>query len=80
MDVNELFEKLGAEGACAAFVKCHERFEKEKATLPADECPEPITAKEWKDVQAELDMGSEGMECGESELDMEKSEEEVLRE
>jgi len=76
-DVEAMVEKLGPKGAAEAFVKAREYFEKNKPE--GDDCPQPMTAKEWRDVLEEEDLDM--MEDLEEEpLDIEGEEEELLEE
>uniref|UniRef100_A0A7S1LN79 Uncharacterized protein n=1 Tax=Alexandrium catenella TaxID=2925 RepID=A0A7S1LN79_ALECA len=66
-DVEQMVEQLGPKGAAEAFVKAFEHFEKIKETIPEDERPKPMTAKEWKAVLAEDEMEGEEEEMLEGE-------------
>merc|ERR1719428_116035 len=60
-DIDQMVEKLGAKGTCEAFLKAKDCFDKKKPSLPEDECPQPMTKKEWSEVLA--DTGDfEGLE------------------
>ena len=54
-DVEEMTKKLGAKGAAEAFVKAADYFDANKDKEPEDERPQPMTAKEWKQVLADDD-------------------------
>merc|ERR1719428_947589 len=78
-DIDQMVAKLGSKGTCEAFVKAKECFDKNKPKLPEDECPQPMTKKEWQDVLQE-DGGELGFEEeffeGEEEEDAEDDEDE----
>ncbi|CAE8741632.1 unnamed protein product [Polarella glacialis] len=73
-DVEQMVEKLGKKGTAEAFIKAAEHFEKNKSKYPEGEMPEPMTAKEWREL-LEADDFDEGEEeedmledeCGEEE-------------
>mmetsp|Transcript_10229 Transcript_10229/g.29066 ORF Transcript_10229/g.29066 Transcript_10229/m.29066 type:complete len:163 (+) Transcript_10229:105-593(+) len=74
-DMDALITKLGAKGVAEAFIKAEDRFKANKSKMPADSAPEPMTAKEWKELaeQAELeDMEEESMMEGEEEEELEE--------
>merc|ERR1719284_2331700 len=52
-DIDQMIEKLGAKGTCEAFMKAKACFDKKKPSLPEDECPQPMTKKEWSEVLAD---------------------------
>mmetsp|Transcript_109554 Transcript_109554/g.327493 ORF Transcript_109554/g.327493 Transcript_109554/m.327493 type:complete len:182 (+) Transcript_109554:50-595(+) len=66
-DIDAAVAKIGAKALAEAFVKAEDLFETSKADMPEDSRPEPMTAKEWKEL-AEQE--------GEEEDDLEESEEE----
>mmetsp|Transcript_40294 Transcript_40294/g.111907 ORF Transcript_40294/g.111907 Transcript_40294/m.111907 type:complete len:178 (-) Transcript_40294:149-682(-) len=70
-DVEQMIDKLGPKGAAEAFIKAFDHFEKNKESIPKDERPTPMTAKEWKAVLEANDMEGE-------EEDLEGEEEELL--
>merc|ERR1711957_608280 len=73
-DVEQMVEELGAKGAAEAFQKAYEYFNANKDKEPEDERPKPMTAKEWRDVLEDGQMG-EGEEEG---LLMEGEEEDFM--
>merc|ERR1712046_355724 len=73
-DIDQMVEKLGAKGTCEAFLKAKECFDKKKPSLPEDECPQPMTKKDWQDVLQE--DGLAGLEDLEEEFFGEGEEEE----
>jgi len=78
-DMDAFMEKLGAKGVAEAFIAAEERFQANKDKMPADAVPEPMTAKEWKELaeQAELeDMESEDLEDEEEEEELDEEDEE----
>merc|ERR1712146_453165 len=70
-DIDQMVAKLGSKGTCEAFVKAKECFDKNKPKLPEDECPQPMTKREWQDVLQE-----DGFEAGLEEEFFEGEEEE----
>eukprot|EP00448_Togula_jolla_P002103 CAMPEP_0170618402 /NCGR_PEP_ID=MMETSP0224-20130122/26942_1 /TAXON_ID=285029 /ORGANISM="Togula jolla, Strain CCCM 725" /LENGTH=175 /DNA_ID=CAMNT_0010944379 /DNA_START=48 /DNA_END=575 /DNA_ORIENTATION=- len=80
-DVEQMVSKLGPKGAAEAFVKAEEHFAKSAETMPEDERPKPLSAKEWRAILEEEDhMEGEEEELLEGEeeedLDEEEAEEE----
>merc|ERR1719174_908143 len=61
-DLDQMVEKLGSKGTCEAFLKARECFTKKKPSLPEDECPQPMTKKEWQDVLEDDGFDGEGFE------------------
>merc|ERR1712032_268153 len=75
-DMDALIEKLGAKGVAEAFIAAEERFNANKDKMPADAVPQPMTAKEWKELAEDAEL--EGFEDMESEnLEGEEEEEEL---
>mmetsp|Transcript_34902 Transcript_34902/g.56053 ORF Transcript_34902/g.56053 Transcript_34902/m.56053 type:complete len:164 (-) Transcript_34902:278-769(-) len=73
-DVEQMVEKLGKKGTAEAFIKAAEHFQKSKGKYPEGEVPEPMTAKEWRELLEadDVDEGEEedlmeDDECGEEE-------------
>jgi len=78
-DMDALMEKLGAKGIAEAFIAAEERFKANKDKMEADSVPQPMTAKEWKELaeEAELeDMESEDLEDEEEEEELDDEDEE----
>eukprot|EP00401_Gymnodinium_catenatum_P069751 CAMPEP_0117552258 /NCGR_PEP_ID=MMETSP0784-20121206/49613_1 /TAXON_ID=39447 /ORGANISM="" /LENGTH=155 /DNA_ID=CAMNT_0005349321 /DNA_START=39 /DNA_END=506 /DNA_ORIENTATION=- len=73
-DVEQMMEKLGPKGTAEAFVKALEYFAANKDNEPEDERPQPMTAKDWRDVL------SNGQEDGEEELMFEGEEDDFCEE
>merc|ERR1719375_1329038 len=71
-DVEQMVEKLGPKGACEAFIKAREFFEKNHT---GEDAPKPMTAKEWNEVLEEDAL--EGVEEG---MFLEGEEEEIFDE
>jgi len=78
-DIPAMVEKLGAKGTAEAFIKARDLFVENPSKEDDDERPQPMSAKEWREVLEEEEL-SDGEGLGESDLGdlMEGEEEEFL--
>jgi len=53
VDPEQMIELLGPQGAAAALVRAEQRFKKRKDSIPEDERPVPVTAREWRSILEE---------------------------
>merc|ERR1712139_510922 len=77
-DVEAMVEKLGPKGACEAFLKAREYFEKNKGE--GEDVPKPMTAKEWNEVLEDGGEFDDFPEGGEEEMFLEGEEEDFCEE
>lgn len=54
-DFEAALARLGPKTAAECFIRALEHFEKTKSTIPAADCPKPITAKEYKKMYYDED-------------------------
>jgi len=58
-DVDMMVDELGAKGTADAFLAAAVYFDANKDKEPEDERPQPMTAKEWRKILEENDMGED---------------------